>query len=170
MATDEIVVGVVGKPFGVRGDVYVRPDPDLDHDFPPGTTYRLTDGRVLSVEDSWIHGNRRILRFAEASDRDAAEALRGTVLTVPRSDLELDEGALWVHDLLGREVYDEGEELIGVVEGVRDGHAHDYLVIARTDGGEVLVPLVADLVDLRGDRVVVRAMPGLVDDDADTVS
>ena len=169
MTTDEVVVGVVGKPFGVRGDVYVRPDPDLEHDFPPGTTYRLADGRVLTVEASWVHGNRRLLRFAEAPDRDAAEMLRGAVLTVPQAELALAEDAFWVHDLVGREVHDEAGALVGVIEGVLDGHAHDYLVVARTDGGEFLVPLVADLLDVRDDAVVVRALPGLLDDDADSV-
>jgi 16S rRNA processing protein RimM len=169
VTTDEVVVGVVGKPFGVRGDVYVRPDPDLDHDFPLGTTYRLADGRTITVEVSWVHGNRRLVRFAEASDRDAAEALRGAVLTVPRADVGLPEGAFWVHDLIGREVHDDAGALVGVIEGVLDGHAHDYVVVARTDGGEFLVPLVADLLDVREDAVVVRALPGLLDDDADSV-
>jgi 16S rRNA processing protein RimM len=169
MGPDEVVVGVVGKPFGVRGDVYVRPDPDLEHDFAPGTAYRLADGRVITVDVSWVHGNRRIVRFAEAREREAAEALRGALLTVPRGDLALAEDALWVDDLLGREVRDDSGELVGLVEGVRDGHAHDYLVVARTDGGEILVPLVADLIDLRGEAVVVRSVPGLLDDDADSV-
>jgi 16S rRNA processing protein RimM len=165
MSTDDVLVGVVRKPFGVRGDVYVHPDPDLAHEFPPGTTYRLEDGRSLTVEASWVHGNRRVVRFAEAQDRQAAAALRDTRLAIPRADVEVDEGAYWVHDLLGREVRDDTGAVLGVVEGARDGHAHDYLVVARTDGGEVLVPLVAELCTIEADAVVVRALPGLLDDD-----
>jgi 16S rRNA processing protein RimM len=169
MTTDEVVVGVVGKPFGVRGDVYVRPDPDLEHEFPPGTTYRVAGRGTLTVADSWVHGNRRIVRFDEAEDRDAAEALRGAALCLPREAFELGEDAWWVDDLVGAEVRDDTGAIVGIVEGVRDGHAHDYVVVARTDGGEVLIPLVADLIEVRAGAVVVRAVPGLLDDEADTV-
>ena len=164
MTRDDVVVGVVGKPFGVRGQVYVRPDPDLDHDFLPGTTYTLDDGRVLTVGDSQVHGNRQIVHFLEVDDREAAEALRGALLSVPRDDVGLAEDAFWVEDLLGRDVIDDAGELVGIVEAVRDGHAHDYLVVARPDGGEVVVPLVADLLTITEDAVVVQAIPGLLDD------
>ncbi len=157
------MVGVVGKPFGVSGEVYVRPDPDLEHDFPPGTTYRLPDGEQLVVADSRVHGNRQLVRFEGVEDRTAAEALRGAVLTLPREDVELDEEAVWAADLVGRDVLDPDGGLLGTVEGFLDGPAHDYLVVARPDGGEVLVPLVEELVDLDGPAVVVRAIPGLLD-------
>jgi 16S rRNA processing protein RimM len=161
--SDEVVVGVVGKPFGVHGEVYVRPDPDLDHDFAPRTAYSLTGGRRLHVKASRVHGNRRLVTFEGVADRDAAEALRGTVLTVPRSAVALDDDAAWADDLLGREVRDPEGALLGVVEGFLDGPAHDYLVVARPDAGEALVPLVEDLVDLSGDAVVVRVIPGLLE-------
>jgi 16S rRNA processing protein RimM len=166
---DEVAVGVIGKPFGLRGEVYVLPDPDLAHEFPPGTTYALPDARRLVARASRVHGNRRLVAFDGVDDRDAAEALRGTVLAVPRAELDLDEDAMWTADLIGREVADGDGTVVGVVEGFLDGPAHDYLVIGRPDAGEVLVPLVEALVDLRGDVVVVRAIPGLLDDadDAD---
>lgn len=163
---DEVIVGVVGKPFGVVGELYVRPDPDIEHAFAPGSVYALPDGGSLTVVRSRLHGTRRLVTFAGVDDREAAEALRGTVLRVPRDEVPLDGDAFWVDDLLGREVVDEAGALVGVVEAVRDGHAHDYLVVARPDGGEVAVPLVADLVEITGDAVVLRAPPGLLDDRA----
>lgn len=165
MSAEQVVVGVVGKPFGVRGEVYVRPDPDLAHDFRPGTSYRLPDGGELVVESSHVHGNRRLVAFVGVEDRDAAEALRGAALSLPRSAVELDEDALWAADLVGREVRTGTGEVVGVVEGFLDSPAHDYLVLARPDGGEALVPLVADLVEVTGDAVVIEAIPGLLDPD-----
>lgn len=160
-----VTVGVVAKPFGVHGDVYVRPDVDLEHDFPPGCAYETPTG-VLVVERSRLHSGRRVVRFAGVEDRDAAEALRGGLLTLPRSQVTLDEDAFWTEDLLGREVVDDAGTLVGVIENTLDGLAHDYLVVARPDGGEVLVPAVAELVDVDGERVVVHAIPGLLDPDA----
>lgn len=163
--TDEVVVGVVGKPFGVRGEVYVQPDRDLAHDFADGTAYAVSGGDPLVAAGTRVHGNRRLVAFVGVEDREAAEALRGTVLRLPRTDVALDDEARWAGDLVGREVRDEPGALLGVVEGFLDGPAHDYLVVARPDGGEVLVPLVEALVDLDGPAVVVRPIPGLLDPD-----
>lgn len=160
--SDRVVVGVVGKPVGLRGEVYVRPDPDVEHEFPIGHTYQ-TSGRTLTVAATREHAGRLVVRFAEASDRDAAETLRGLVLTVERAEVTLAEDALWAADVLGAEVVDQVGELVGVVEGLLDGPAHDYLVVARTDGGEVLVPAVADLIEVRAGQVVIQAIPGLLD-------
>ncbi|QBI18969.1 16S rRNA processing protein RimM [Egibacter rhizosphaerae] len=160
------IVGTVGKPFGLHGEVYVLPDPDIGPTFRPGLACRLPDGASLVVADSRAHGRRTIVAFEGVTDREAAEALRGATLAVARDDIPLAEDAHWVDDVLGREVVDAAGETIGVLEGVRDGAAHDLLVIARHDGGEVLVPAVDELVDLAADPVIVQPVPGLLDPDA----
>jgi 16S rRNA processing protein RimM len=162
MAAEPVVVGLVGKPFGIRGDVYVHPDVDLDHDFPPGTVYEV-HGRRLVVAFSRIHGGRQLVRFEGVDDRETAESLRGSVLRVDRSAVTLGEDAFWTRDLVGREVVDDAGEIIGVVEAFADGPAHDYLVIARPDGGEVMVPAVEELVRIDPDRITVVPLPGLLD-------
>jgi 16S rRNA processing protein RimM len=164
---DDVVVGVVSKAFGIRGDVYVHPDPDVAEDFPAGRSYTATRGheeRSLVVAASHLHSGRRVVRFEGVTDRNTAEALRGFLLRVPADAVALDEDTFWSGDILGAEVVDDAGGIVGVVEGVLDGPAHDYLVIARPDGGEVLVPAVADLVDVQPQRVVVHAIPGLLDD------
>lgn len=160
----EVIVGAVGKPFGVHGDVYVHPDPDVAHDFPEGTTFEA-GGQTLTVVESRLHAGRRLVRFAEADDRGAAEALRGTVLTLPRDAIELEEGAVWLDDVLGFDVVDEEGALIGVLENVLDSPAHDLLVVARPDGGELLVPAVDDVIEVGDDRIVVHRSAGLLDPD-----
>jgi 16S rRNA processing protein RimM len=102
------------------------------------------------------------VRFVGVDHRDAALELRGLTLEVDRDQIAPDEDAIWTEDLLGREVVDAGGALVGVVDGVLDGAAHDFLVVARADGGEVLIPAVEELVDLT-DPVVVHGPPGLVD-------
>jgi 16S rRNA processing protein RimM len=154
---------VVGKPFGVRGHVYVRPDPDFGGEFEPEATYDTGDGRTLVVAEGRLHSGRRVVRFDGVTDRVGAEALRGTVLHRNRAEIPLEEGAFWVRDLVGREVVDDAGDLVGVVEAVEDGAAHDYLVVARPDGGEVLIPAVDGILDVSGGRVVVHPIPGLLD-------
>ena len=164
-AGENVVVGVVAKPLGLKGEAFVRPDPDVAHDFTPGETFTVGE-RALVVAAARSHSGRQVVRFEGIDTREAIEALRGTVLTVPRDAVALDDDTFWNDDLLGREVFDHNGELLGILEATADGAAHDYLVVARPDGGEVLVPAVAELVDVQHDRVVVQAIPGLFDDEA----
>ena len=162
----DVIVGVVAKPLGLKGEVFVRPNPDVGHAFAPGDTFDVAGDRRLVVADARLHSGRQVMRFEGVDTREQVEQLRGTVLTVPRDDVELDDDAFWNDELLGRDVVDDNGDLVGVLESTLDGAAHDYLVIARPDGGEVLVPAVADLVDVGPDRIVVHAIPGLLDDNA----
>ena len=134
-------------------------------DLREGLVLPRADGPPLTVARARDHGGRQVLAFVEITDRDGAEAARGDVLYAPRELVHLDDGDVWVADLLGREVVDADGTLVGVVEAVRDGHAHDYLVIARTDGSEVMIPVVDELVDLNADPLVVRPVTGLLDPD-----
>lgn len=164
-AGENVVVGVVAKPLGLKGEVFVRPDPDVAHEFTVGEAFTI-DARRLVVAAARLHSGRQVVRFEGIDTREGVEELRGTVLTVPKEAVELDEDAFWNDDLLGREVVDQNGELVGILEATMDGAAHDYLVVARPDGGEVLVPAVAELVDVQPDQIVVQAIPGLLDDGA----
>jgi len=161
------VVGVVGKPLGLKGEVFVRPDPDVAHDFVAGDEFVVGDHRLV-VAASRSHSGRLVVRFAGVDSREEAEALRGTVLEVERDSVTLDDDAFWSDDLLGREVVDDTGGLVGILESTMDGAAHDYLVVARPDGAEVLIPAVAELVDVQPDRIVVTAIPGLLDVEGDS--
>ena len=158
------VLGTVGKPFGVAGDVYVWLDPDVGEHLQAGLVCDA-GGRTLEVTGVRRHRGRPVVRFAGVDDREAALALRGVTLEVDRELVAPGDGGVWVDDLLGREVVDRDGTLVGVVEGAMHGAAHDFLVIARPDGGEVLVPAVDELVDL-SDPVVVHGPPGLLDPEA----
>lgn len=163
------VLGTVGKPFGLAGDVYVWPDPDLGDHLAAGLVCDAGD-RTLEVAQVRSHRGRPVVHFAGVDDRDAALELRGAQLEVDRATVGAADGAVWVDELLGREVVDAAGELVGVIDSVLTGAAHDFLVVARTDGGEVLIPAVDELVDLgEGDvPVIVDGPPGLLDPDQAT--
>jgi 16S rRNA processing protein RimM len=96
------------------------------------------------------------VHFAGVSDRSAAEALHGEVLTA--EPLE-DPDVLWVHDLVGSEVVAAADGArLGVVEAVEANPASDLLVL---DGGG-LVPLTF-LVRAEAGRLVVDPPAGLLD-------
>ena len=98
-----------------------------------------------------------IARFAEIPDRTAAEALRGTVLTVPRSALPpLDEGEYYHADLLGLAAVSEAGEPLGTVIAVENFGAGDIVEIERADGKRFMVPMREDAVpEWNAERLVV---------------
>ncbi len=149
-------VGVVVKPHGLRGDVIVdlvtnRPEVRVA----PGAA--LLSGRgPLEVVSSRPHQGRWIVVFAGVVDRNGAEALRGTRLSAEALD---EDGALWVHELIGAEVVDTAGRPHGVVVAVEANPAADLLVLAD----ERLVPLTF-VVEHRGDGTLLIDPPeGLLD-------
>ena len=79
--------------------------------------------------------NGAIARFAEVADRSAAEALRGTLLTVPRAALPpLGEGEYYHADLIGLPCVGAAGEALGTVVAVENFGAGDMLEIEKPDG------------------------------------
>ena len=167
-----MAVGVIRRPFGRDGQVFVHPDPDLDDPFPVGDVYQAApdvaggqpSARPLTVAASMLHSGRRIVRFEGIEDRESAAGLRDLVLSRDAARGDLDQDGFWAEDLLGWPVLDQHDRPLGTLREVRDGVAHDYLVVGRLGGSDVLVPAVAELVDIQSDRIVVQAVPGLFDD------
>jgi 16S rRNA processing protein RimM len=108
------------------------------------------------------------LALRGVADRDAAEALRGTLVLADVADLPpLPAGSHYRFELVGCAVETAAGERIGSVTGVLDtGAAHDVLEIAGIDGKPRLVPVVAALlrsVDVAGRRIVLEDIAGLAD-------
>ena len=88
-----------------------------------------------------------IARFAEVPDRNAAERLRGTALTVPRSALPpLEEGEYYHADILGLTAVSTTGEPLGVVVAIDDFGAGDVIEIERPDKKRFMVPMRAPAV------------------------
>ncbi|MEO1920539.1 MAG: ribosome maturation factor RimM [Sphingomonadaceae bacterium] len=100
-----------------------------------------------------------IARFEGVSNRNEAEALRGTALTVPRDALPpLEEGEYYHADLIGLPVVTEQGEAIGTVADVMNYGATDLVEIERADGRKFMVPLTEQAVpEWNDERLVVNA-------------
>ena len=97
-----------------------------------------------------------IARFAEIADRTAAEALRGTLLNVPRSALPpLDEGEYYHADLIGLAALSDTGEPLGTVVAVENFGAGDILEIERPDGKRFMVPMTEAAIPEWNDELVV---------------
>ncbi len=168
--TDTVVVGRIGRPHGVRGEVTVEvrtDDPDLR--FAPGAVLRTepTDRGPLTIAACRWHREVLLLAIDGVESREAAEELRNTELHVPVADLPAleDPNVYYDHQLVGLTArLPDGTEL-GTVSAVRHEGA-DLLVVRRVEGGELLVPFVTAIVptvDVPGGVVVVDPPEGLLD-------
>jgi 16S rRNA processing protein RimM len=99
-----------------------------------------------------------IARFAEVADRTAAEALRGTALTVPRSALPpLEAGEYYHVDLIGLPAVSTIGEPLGICVAVENFGAGDLIEIERPDGARFMVPVREEAVPEWGDRLLIDA-------------
>ena len=149
-------IGRIVKAHGIRGEVIVelisnRPDVRLA----PGSVLSSPRGS-LEVLTSSAHQNRWIVAFRGIPDRNAAETYRNTMLSA--EPVDGDDGTLWVHELIGAEVFDVDGRSYGPVQAVEANPASDLLVLSE----ERLVPLVFVKTRLPG-RVVIDPPPGLLD-------
>jgi 16S rRNA processing protein RimM len=171
----EVVVGRIGKPHGLRGEltIDVRTD-EPDRRFAVGATLRAEPpagsasrlGTLTVARTRW-HQQVLLATFEEIEGRDAAEAARGILLHATRAagDTPDDPEEFYDHQLVGLTAYDESGRLLGELTAVSHGAAQDLLTIHTPDGRDALVPFVAALVpvvDVAAGRLVVADRPGLV--------
>ena len=151
-------VGHIRRAHGLRGDVFVQLLSDSDARVAPGSEL-FADGERLVVESSRIASNRRrVVKFAQITDRTAAEkyanrALRGRPIDDP--------DALWVHEMIGCRVVETDGSDHGVCVAVLANPAADLLEL---DSG-ALVPS-NFVVSLDGDTITVDTPDGLFDLDS----
>jgi 16S rRNA processing protein RimM len=171
----EVVVGRIGKPHGVRGEVTVdvRSD-EPERRFAVGAQLRARPPagsasglQSLTVARTRWHQGVLLALFEEIPDRNAAEAARGTLLhvTLDAADSPEDPDEFYAHQLVGLTAYDVDGTRLGEVTALVPGGAQDLLTVRTVDGRDALVPFVRALVpevDVAGGRVVVADRPGLV--------
>lgn len=149
-------VGRIGRPHGLRGDVTAIITSDRPERTETGAVWVLDSG-PLTVDAIQAHGQRWIVTLAGVNSREAAEALNGQVI---RADAIDDADALWVHDLVGAEVFTPDGRSWGEVVAVLANPADDLLELS----GGVLVPsgFVSDASGLP-ERLIVDPPEGLLD-------
>jgi 16S rRNA processing protein RimM len=164
--TERVTVGTVGKPHGLNGTVVIHPETDNPERFERGQQVRDDTGRQLTVKR--CQGSQAVLlvSFAEVTDREGAEALRGATLSIDpleRRTLLADE--FWPEDLIGLEARDPTGNVIGSIKAVDADAPQSRLTIA-TPHGDFIVPLVNALVpevNLVGGYLVVQPIEGLLE-------
>jgi len=161
MSDKPVTLAAVTGAHGVAGEVRLKLFGDGWESLKP---HKAFNGGALTLAKVRSDGKGgAVARFAEIVDRNAAEALRGTVLTVPRASLPpLEEGEFYFSDLLDLAVVTDTGEPVGRVKAVENFGATDVIEIERPDGKAFMVPLTREAVpEWDGERLIVAE--GFVD-------
>lgn len=150
MRDDELVaMGYVSGAFGVRG--WVKLHADTEHadslfDYPVWWLGKPGQWREYRFEDGAVHTKALAAKLEGIEDRDAAFALRGLTVAIPRTELPkpADDEYYWT-DLIGLAVVNRGGEVLGTVSKLMETGANDILVVQ--DGQvERLIPFIANFI------------------------
>ncbi len=158
--TTLLEVGYVGKAHGLKGEVVVHLTTDrIEERTAPGAVFVVAGGAELVVRSARLQQRKAtqelwVMGFEGVTGREAAEALRSTVLQAEALD---DPEAVFAHEVIGCRLVDQHDVDHGEIVALVANPASDLLELA--DGR--LVPLVfLDVVD--GDVVRVEAPDGLL--------
>ncbi|MCA9852505.1 MAG: 16S rRNA processing protein RimM, partial [Dehalococcoidia bacterium] len=107
-----------------------------------------------------------ILELAAITSRTEAESLRGALIEAPDSAIHRSPGEHFIYELIGLRVETAEGRLVGTITDVLQPGANDVYVVT-TDTGEVLIPVVADVVqriDPLSGLVVITPLAGMLDE------
>ena len=167
-ASETVTVGLIERPFGVKGEVKIRSLSDV-----PGRLETMTDvtlvakngdsldAKVTSVRPA---GKGFIVKFAELTSPEEAGCWRGGLIQVARGVVPvLPAGQYYECDLVGLDVRNEQGRSLGVLEEILEVPAGHVFVVRQGDK-ETLIPAVKAWVtgvDLDRRLMTVHGMDGM---------
>ena len=169
--TGFVVLGKIVGAYGVQGWVRVHPFADDPLAWGKLPAWWLGQGsnsegspdtawREVALKRGRVHLGAVVAQLEGVADRDAAEALKGTLVGVPREALPpAGDNEYYWDDLIGLEVFNVRDVRLGKVESLIETGANDVLCVRGDDGREHLLPFVAATVldvDLAAKRIRVE--------------
>ena len=169
IAMDYIYIGRVANTHGVRGELKVFPTTDDPARFKKLKKVVLEDtkgnDREYKVLGIKMANKFVLVKLEGVEDMDSALQLKQSIVKIPKKQaLPLEKDEFYVQDLIGLEVFEEGDR-IGVMKDVLFTGANDVYVIEMLDGRELLLPNIKACVldvSLRKKRMDVHVMKGLL--------
>lgn len=167
---DTVTVGQIERPFGIKGEVKVRPLSDVPGRFEGLKSVSLLARNGQTLETSVTHVRRAgagfILGLTGLTTPEDANPWRGGFIRTIRGAVpNLPDGQYYECDLIGLSVFTEANQPIGVLEEIWDLPGNPVFVV-RQGAKEILVPAAKELVgtvDLTARTMTVRLIDGLGD-------
>ena len=160
MKPELLPTGEIVNTHGLRGHVKVMPWADAPEVLLEFDRYFI-DGKEYAVEKASVQKSMVLLKLEGVDDIDAAIKLRGKELCLSREDVALEEGTVFVADLIGLPVLADGQE-IGKITEVMTLPGNDVYVVQGEH--EYMIPAVKEYVEICSDCVKVQLIEGMQTD------
>jgi 16S rRNA processing protein RimM len=160
-------IGTIVGVKGLSGEVKLKLDSDFDLIESVSSVKLSQDESVYNAKVRSLkqEGKSVIMSLAGYDSREDTEPLIGATIFTQKSQLRaLDEDEWWFGDLVGLTAYTTSGERVGVVSAIVD--SGNYLLEIENEGKTFLVPFVkalVPLVDIKGKRLEIEALPGLLE-------
>ena len=140
--------GKITGTHGLKGEVRVQPWADSPEFLTEFDELYLDNGaRKIVIISSRVHKGMLIMKIKGVDSIEDADRLRNRILYMNRDDVELEDGAYFIQDLIGLDVIDDDTgERLGTLADVSETGANDVYHVRISDGREVLIPVIPDVV------------------------
>ena len=164
----KVTVARIGRAHGLKGEVTVELRTDIPEErLVKGAAFATEPAAAgpLTVVSTRIQSARWYVRFEGMETREAADAARGVELVMDVEDSD-EDGAWFVHELVGLTAERPDGTLVGEVVDLMDMPAQDLLIVREPSGNRAMIPFVEQFVpkvDIEGGRVIVTPPYGLLE-------
>ena len=172
------LIGIIGKPHGIHGEVILNFVTDYPDSILKGTVFFIDERKQNFLEIENIRNidlrikNGAIAKFIGIEDRNSAEKIKGfNLLREVEHSPSLSEEEFWIDDLIGCSVYNNAQNYIGKVIDVIHNTANDNILIkkdinsieiAGIKENEFFIPLIddyIDYIDIAGKKIFLKKDP-----------
>lgn len=172
-STEWATIGKIVAPFGIRGELKVLSLTDIPDRFVTLEAVYLTPGYVSYAIEGvrpYKGEDMLLLKLRGIDDATAADAVRNSTLCIPLSALpQLPPNSYYQHDIVGLQVFDLNDTLIGVIDSIMPTGGNDVYIVKAPTNKQILIPAIKDVVkqiDLIRHVMYIDPIKGLLDDDA----
>lgn len=161
-------VGQIVNSYGIKGFLKVVPLVDNNNQFKEFEKLYIQENkkyRELKLQEVKFSKNLVLLKVEGIDSIEEALKLKNLYLYAKREDIKLEEGAYFIVDLIGLEVYTEEGKLLGTLKEVLQPGANDVYVVENKQKEQILLPVIPDVVkqiNIAEKKVIVHLLNGLI--------
>ena len=158
-------VGQVVNSYGIKGFLKIVPLVDTIEQFKSFKILYMQNKEELEVEEVKFSKNLVLVKVKGIDTIEDALKFKNLYLYAKREDIKLEEGAHFIVDLIGLEVYTEEGKLLGILKEVLQPGANDVYIVENENKEQILLPVIPDVVkdiDIPNKKIIVHLIDGLI--------
>lgn len=160
-------VGQIVNSYGIKGFLKVVPLVDNNNQFKEFKRLYVQEKNTykeLKIEEIKFSKNLVLIKAEGIDTIEIATKFKNLYLFAKREDIKLEEGAHFIVDLIGLEVYAEEGMLLGKLKEVLQPGANDVYVVENEKNEQILLPVIPDVIkniDIENKKIIVKLLNGL---------